>query len=70
MKGSQLERIQKAEKEAKELMQLAAQMRQDADLLAIEDPALRDELLETVRGLEAEAENLKNALRAWREDIN
>jgi hypothetical protein len=50
--------------------QLAAQIRQEADKLPMEDPGVRDELLETAEGFEIQAQDLRNALRERREDIH
>jgi len=54
----------------RELVELAAQIRQEAAKLPIEDPALRIELLQTAEGLETQAQDLRNALKEWREDIH
>ena len=54
----------------RELVELAEQIRQEADKLPLEDPALRKELLETAEEFEAQAQDLRNALREWREDIH
>jgi hypothetical protein len=70
MTDSQIDRIRKAEEAIRELVQLAAQIRQEADKLPIEDPAVRNELLETAEGFEIQAQDLRNALREWREDIH
>jgi len=70
MTGSQIDRIRKAEEAVRELVTLAAQIRQEADKLPIEDAALRKELLETAKGFEKQAQDLSNALREWREDIH
>jgi hypothetical protein len=70
MKESQIDRIRKAEEAVRELVTLAAQIRQEADTLPAEDPALRKELLETAEGFETQAQALRNALREWREDIH
>jgi hypothetical protein len=45
-------------------------MRQEADSLPVNDPDLRKELLDAAEGFETEAQNLRDALREWREDIN
>jgi len=70
MTESQLNRIRKAEEAVRELVELAAQIRQEADKLPVGDPALRKELLETADGFETQAQDLRNTLREWREDIN
>jgi hypothetical protein len=70
MTESQIDRIRKAEEAMRELVELAAQIRQEADKLQIEDPTLRKELLETAEGFETQAQDLRNALREWREDIH
>jgi hypothetical protein len=70
MTESQLDRIRKAEEAVRELVTVAAQIRLEADKLPVEDPALRKELLETAEGFEAQAQDLRNALREWREDIH
>lgn len=70
MTESQVDRIKKAEEAVRELVELAAQIRQEAAKLPIEDPALRIELLETAEGLETQAQDLRNALKEWREDIH
>jgi hypothetical protein len=70
MTESQIDRIRKAEEAIRELVELAAQIRQEADRLPIEDPAVRKELLETAAGFEIQAQDLSNALREWREDIH
>ena len=66
----QIDRIQKSEEAVRELVQVAAQIRQEADNLPIADPLLRAELLEAAEKYEQEAQNLQDALREWREDIN
>jgi hypothetical protein len=65
MTESQIGRIRKAEEAVRELVELAAQIRQEADKLPVEDPALRKELLETAEGFETQAQDLRNALREW-----
>jgi hypothetical protein len=70
MTESQVDRIKKAEKAVRELVELAAQIRQEAAKLPIENPALRNELLETVEGFETQAQDLRNTLQEWREDIH
>jgi hypothetical protein len=70
MTESQLDRIRKAEDAVRELVKVAAQMRQEADSLPVNDPDLRKELLDAAEGFETEAQNLRDALREWREDIN
>ncbi|MDP9159901.1 MAG: hypothetical protein M3O09_06680 [Acidobacteriota bacterium] len=70
MTESQIDRIRKTEEAIRELVQLAAQIRQEADKLPMEDPGVRDELLETAEGFEIQALDLRNALREWREDIH
>jgi chorismate mutase len=70
MTETQIDRIRKAEEAIRELVQLAAQIRQEADKLPIEDPAVHKELLETAEGFENQAQDLRNVLREWREDIH
>lgn len=70
MGESQIDRIRKAEEAIRELVKVAAQIRQEADSLPIKDADLRAELLEAAEGLEAQAQDLRSALRDWREDIN
>jgi phage/plasmid primase-like uncharacterized protein len=70
MRESQIDRIRRAEEAAQELIKNAAQFRQDADILAIDDPNLRTELLQMAEGLEAQAQKLRDSLREWREDIH
>jgi hypothetical protein len=70
MAERQIDRIRKSEEAARELIQVAAQIRQEADSLPIADPNLRAELLEAAEKYEQEALNLRDALREWREDIN
>jgi hypothetical protein len=70
MTESQVDRIRKAEEAVRELVVVAAQIRQEAARLPVEDPALRKELLETADGFETQARDLRNALRRWREDIH
>ena len=70
MTESQIDRIRKAEEAVRELVELAAQIRQEADKLPVEDPAVRKELLETAEGFEIQAQDLRNVLREWREDIH
>lgn len=70
MTETQIDRIRKAEEHVRELVELAAQIRREADKLPTEDPAVRKELIETAEGFETQAQDLKNALRAWREDIH
>jgi hypothetical protein len=69
MTESQLDRIKKAEEAMRELVELAAQIREAAKL-PIDDPALRIELLETAEGFETQAQDVGNALKEWREDIH
>jgi hypothetical protein len=54
----------------RELVELAAQIRQEAANLPIDDPTLRIELLETAEGFETQAQDVRNALKEWREDIH
>jgi hypothetical protein len=70
MTKTQIDRIREAEKAVRELVELAAQIRQEADKLPIEDPAVRKELLETAEGFETQAQDLRTSLREWREDIH
>ncbi len=70
MTESQIDRIRKAEEAAQELIKVSAQFRQNADILAVNDPALRKELLQAAEGFEAQAQKIKAALREWREDVN
>jgi hypothetical protein len=70
MTESQIDRIRKAEEAVRELLKVAEQIRQEADSLPVEDSDVRKELLGTVQGLEAEAQNLRDTLREWREDIH
>jgi hypothetical protein len=70
MTESQMDRTRKAEEAIREVVELAAQIRQEANKLPVEDPALRKELLDTAEGFEIQAQDLRNALREWREDIH
>ncbi len=70
MTESQIDRIKTAEEAVRELVKLAAQVRQEAAKLPVEDPALRSELLETAEGFETQAQDLRNALQEWRQDIH
>ena len=70
MTESQIDRIRKAEEAVRELVELVAQIRQEADKLPVKDPGLRKELLETAEGFETQAQDLRNTLREWREDIH
>ncbi len=70
MTESQIDRIRKAEEAVRELVELAAQIRQEADKLPVEDRTLRKELSETAEGFEAQVQDLRNTLREWREDIH
>lgn len=70
MTESQIDRIRKAEDAMRELVELAAQIRQEVGKLSVEDLALRKELLETAESFETQAADLKNTLREWREDIH
>ncbi len=54
----------------RELVKVAAEIRQEADSLPVKDPDVRKELLEAAEGFEAQAQNLRDALREWREDIH
>jgi hypothetical protein len=69
MTKTHIDRIREAEKAVRELVGLAAQIRQEADKLPLEDPAVRKELLETAEGFETQAQDLSTSLRRWREDI-
>jgi hypothetical protein len=69
MTESKIDRIRKAEEAFRELVQLAAQIRQEADKLPIKDPGLYKELLETAEGFETQAKDISKALREWRENI-
>jgi hypothetical protein len=64
---SQIARIKRAEEAAKGFLELANDIRQEAD--RTKDHDLRKELLETAEGFEVEARKLVDALRDWREDI-
>ena len=70
MTESQMDRIRKAEEAVRELVELAARIRQEADKLPVEDLTLRRELLKTAEGFETQAQDLRNALRDWRQDIH
>jgi hypothetical protein len=70
MTESQIDRIRKAEEAVRELVELAAQIRQEANKLPVADPGVRKELLETAEGFDIQAQDLRNALREWREDIH
>jgi hypothetical protein len=70
MTESQVDRIKTAEEAVRELVELAAQIRQEAAKLPIEDPALRNELLETAEGFETQAQDLRNVLQEWRRGIH
>jgi hypothetical protein len=70
MTESQVDRIKTAEEAVRELVELAAQIRQEAAKLPIEDPALRNELLETAEWFETQAQGLRNVLQEWRQDIH
>jgi hypothetical protein len=70
MTEPQIDRIRKSEEAVRELVQVAAQIRQEAGNLPITDTHLRAELLEAAEKHEQEAQNLRDALREWREDIN
>jgi len=70
MMESQIDRIRKAEAAARELVELAAQIREEVSVLPIGDLALREELLETAGGFETQARESTTSLRKWREDIN
>jgi hypothetical protein len=70
MTESQIDRIRKVEEAAQELIKAAAQFRQDADILAVKDSDLRKELLQTAEELETQAQKMRDAFRAWREDIH
>ena len=70
MTESQIDRIRKAEEAVRELVEVAAQIRQEADKLPIEDPDTRRELLEAAEAYEIQVQDLRNALREWREDIH
>lgn len=70
MTESQIDRIRKAEEAVRELVEVAAQIRQEADKLPIEDPYTRKELLEAAEAYEIQVQDLRNALREWREDIH
>ncbi len=54
----------------RELVQVAAQIRREADNLPIANAQLRTELLEAAEKYEQKAQSLQDALREWREDIN
>jgi molecular chaperone GrpE (heat shock protein) len=64
---SQISRIKRAEEAAKQLMNVADDLRREAD--RIEDHELREDLLESAEGFETEAQRLIDALREWREGI-
>jgi len=70
MTESQIDRIRKAEQAARDLVTVTAQIRQEAAELPIEDYVLRKELLDTADGLDAQARELSNLLRSWRENIH
>src|SRR5579872_844407 len=70
MTESQIDRIRKAEEAVRELIEIAAQIRQEADKLPIDDPSMREELLEAAEGYEIQVQDLRDALRRWREDIH
>ena len=70
MTESQIERIRKAEAAMLELVKAAAQLRSEFETVPADDPETQKELLETIESLEAQAEDLRNSLREWREDLH
>jgi len=70
MTESQISHIRKAKEAVRELIELAAKIREEVDHLSINDRDVRAELLEAAEGFEGEAQKIKDALRAWREDIH
>jgi hypothetical protein len=54
----------------REFVQVAAQIQQEGGNLPITDTRSRAELLEAAAKYEQEAQNLRDALREWRKDIN
>ena len=67
---SQIDRIRKAEEAIRELLDVAAELRQEVQKLPIEKPDVREELLNAAEDFERQAADLKHALKSWREDIN
>jgi hypothetical protein len=70
MTESQVDRIRKAEKAFRELVKIAAQIRGEAAKLPVKDLGKREELLASAEQFERQAQDVKNALREWREDIH
>lgn len=66
----QIDRIKQAEDAMKELLKIAAQLRQEVERAGSSNPDQVRELLEAAQGFELEAKRVKDSLRDWREDIN
>ena len=70
MTERQIDRIQKAEAAVRELLKVAAQIREEINNAETKDPDQKRELLEAAEGFEKETEKIQDALREWREDIH
>jgi erythromycin esterase-like protein len=70
MMERQIDRIQRAEEAVRELLKVAAQIREKIDSAETKDPGQLKELSEAAEGFEKEAERIRDALREWREDIH
>jgi FtsZ-binding cell division protein ZapB len=66
----QLDRIKQAEEAMKQLLEIAAQLRQEIEKAGSSNPDQIIELREAAEGLERQARELKDSLRDWREEIN
>ena len=66
----QIDRIRQAEAAVRELLEVAAQIRQEVETAGAKDPYQTKELLEVAEGFELEAQKLRDSSREWREDIH
>ena len=70
MAQRQIDKIKEAEAAVAQLLQAAAQLRQQISDLQARDPAHLTELLEAAEAFENEIQRMNAALEGWRKEIN
>lgn len=70
MTERQIDRIRQAEASMREAREVAGEIRSALDAANVKQPRAREELLKAAERLERQIEEIQNALREWRKDIN
>lgn len=70
MTERQIDRIRQAEASMREAREVAGEIRSVLDAANVKQPRAREELLKAAERLERQIEEIQNALREWRKDIN